>query len=197
MWLEPANGPSLDRRASGKRSLPHHRWGDLATPIASAERCWCAWLRVGAIPTHSIKHGLVVIPTNSPQNHSKSNSARGGKYGLVGGTRGRRFESCLPDFPQFEFRTRGCVGWRPRITWCSALTANKDLSRKRDHSRRSGRDSAAHSTGSWHPSAYVALTVFVTTNDARHKAVGRSLRHPPSVSTWNLAGVRTGLSWQP
>ena len=50
-----------------------------------------------AIPADSITRALVVIPTNSPLNHSKSNSPLIGKRGLVWGTRGRRFESCLPD----------------------------------------------------------------------------------------------------
>ena len=54
--------------------------------------------RIDGIPIDSTALGLVVIPTNFPQNHSRSNSARIGKYGIVWGTRGRRFESCLPDF---------------------------------------------------------------------------------------------------
>ncbi len=52
---------------------------------------------VDAIPTDSNTRALVLIPTISRRKHSKSNSARGGEYGLVWGTRGRRFESCLPD----------------------------------------------------------------------------------------------------
>jgi hypothetical protein len=38
-----------------------------------------AWVRVHGIPKESITPALVVIPTNSPQNHSKSNSALIGK----------------------------------------------------------------------------------------------------------------------
>jgi hypothetical protein len=105
--------------------------------------------------------------------------------------------------PPFDIILHGCnerfrgVGWRPRITWCSALTRNKGIPHKRDHSRRSGRDSAAHGTESWHPSAYIALTVFVTTNDARLKAVGRELLQPPGVSIGHLADFRAALSWAP
>ena len=50
-----------------------------------------------AIPTDYINRALVVTPTISRRKHSKSNSARIGKQVLVWGTRGRRFESCLPD----------------------------------------------------------------------------------------------------
>jgi hypothetical protein len=38
-----------------------------------------AWVRIDGIPMDSIAPALVVLPTNSPQNHSKSNSALIGK----------------------------------------------------------------------------------------------------------------------
>ena len=38
-----------------------------------------AWVRGDGIPMDSIAPALVVIPTNSRQNHSKSNSALIGK----------------------------------------------------------------------------------------------------------------------
>ena len=138
--------------------MSSHRWArNAASTTPSQLRCAGDELRtrvlragyphhVHAIPAKSKRRARVVIPTISRRTHLRPNSCGPRREELVWGTRGRRFESCLPDRRATRVRAnrlRGVLGAGGR-TGCSALTRNDGFSCERHHSAQVRPDAAVH-----------------------------------------------------
>ena len=157
--------PVTRSRASDARRLHGRQNAQSPRAVGEGSNVRYAWLRVDGIPTDSIAPALVVIPTNSPRNHSKSNSARHREMRTGLGDQGSQVRVLSPRRARNVSSRRAvprCVEGLPGANGVSCLTRNEYFSCKRHQSQRLRSDDAAtHSKRLWQSSAYIALTVFV------------------------------------